>query len=99
MEKKFFVYILASKPRGTLYVGVTSDLPKRIWEHREKVFAGFTSRYQITTLVWYEPHEEAQYAIAREKRLKRWNRDWKFALIEKSNPLWRNLYEELGPMV
>jgi putative endonuclease len=98
MEKKFFVYMLASKPRGTLYDGVTSSLPKRIWEHREKVFAGFTSRYGITRLVWFEPHEEAHYAIAREKRLKRWNRDWKFALIEATNPLWRDLFDELGPM-
>ena len=99
MEKSFFVYMLASKPRGTLYVGVTSNLPKRIWEHREKVFEGFTKQYDVTRLVWFEPHDEAQYAIAREKRLKRWNRDWKFALIEKTNPLWRDLYEELGPMM
>lgn len=99
MEKHFFVYMLANKPRGTLYVGVTSNLPKRIWEHREKVFAGFTERYDVTRLVWYEPHDEAHYAIAREKRLKRCNRDWKFALVEKENPKWRDLFEELGPSV
>ena len=98
MDKRFFVYILANKPRGTLYVGVTSNLAQRIWQHRKKAFEGFTSQYEVTRLVWFEPHEEAHYAIAREKRLKRWNRDWKFALIEKTSPLWRDLYEEVGPM-
>lgn len=99
MEKKFFVYMLANKPRGTLYIGLTSNLPKRIWEHREKVFDGFTKRYAITQLVWFEPYDEAEYAIAREKRLKRWNREWKFALVEGANPTWRDLYDDLGPAI
>jgi len=86
------VYILASKRNGTLYIGVTSDLVKRIWEHKNDFVAGFTKRYGIHTLVWYEPHESMQSAIEREKRLKEWKRVWKLELIEKENPDWQDLY-------
>jgi putative endonuclease len=86
------VYILASKRNGTLYIGVTSDLVKRIWEHKNDFVAGFTKRYGIHTLVWYEPHESMQSAIEREKKLKEWKRAWKLELIEKENPDWQDLY-------
>jgi putative endonuclease len=86
------VYILASKRNGTLYIGVTSDLVKRIGEHKNNVVEGFTKRYGIHTLVWYELHESMQSAIEREKRLKEWKRVWKLELIEKENPDWQDLY-------
>jgi len=86
------VYILASKRNGTLYIGVTSDLVKRIWEHKNDVADGFTKRYGIHTLVWYELHESMQSAIEREKKLKEWKRAWKLELIEKENPDWQDLY-------
>jgi putative endonuclease len=86
------VYILASKRNGTLYIGVTSDLVKRIWEHKNDFVAGFTKRYGIHTLVWYELHESMQSAIEREKKLKEWKRAWKLELIEKENPDWQDLY-------
>jgi putative endonuclease len=89
------VYILASKPRGTLYVGVTSDLVRRIWEHREGVTGGFTERHGIKRLVWYEQHQTMLGAIAREKVLKRWTRPWKFALIQTANPRWRDLWPNI----
>jgi putative endonuclease len=91
MEKEFAVYILASRRNGTLYIGVTSNLPKRLWEHREGVVDGFTKEYGVKTLVWFEMHDNAEAAITREKRLKKWNRAWKLALIEKENPDWRDL--------
>lgn len=96
MEKQFYVYILASQKHGTLYIGVTSDLLKRIWEHKTKVSEGFTSRYNVDKLVYFEVHENAESAIRREKRLKFWLRDWKIGLIEKDNPEWRDLYSEIG---
>ena len=92
MEKQFCVYIAASDRNGTLYVGVTSNLVKRIWEHREGVVPGFTSEYSVYQLVWYEQHETAESAITREKRIKKWNREWKIKLIEESNPYWNDLY-------
>jgi len=95
MEKRFCVYILASRKDGTLYVGVTSDLMKRIWEHKEKVTGGFTARYGVDRLVYYEPHDSAVAAIQREKQLKKWNRGWETRLIEKKNPTWRDPYEEV----
>jgi putative endonuclease len=95
-EKVFFVYLLASGLRGTLYVGVTSDLLKRIWEHKTKAAPGFTARYGIDRLVWYECHENAEAAIRREKQIKEWKRDWKFNLIERDNPHWLDLYPSLG---
>ncbi len=87
------VYILASKRNGTLYIGVTSDLRKRVWEHRNDLVDGFTKRYAIHLLVYYELHENMASAIEREKRMKKWNRAWKLELIEKHNPEWRDLWE------
>ena len=90
------VYLLASSRNGTLYVGVTSNLPQRVWQHRQGYGDGFTSRYGIRTLVWYEQHETMMSAIAREKTIKAWHRGWKVRLIEESNPEWRDLYDEIG---
>ena len=95
IPRQFFVYILASKPFGTLYIGVTSDLVKRIWEHKEKVVAGFTSRYSVDQLVWFEVHATAEAAITREKQIKGGSRQKKLALIEAQNPTWRDLFDEL----
>jgi len=89
------VYILASKRNGTLYVGVTSDLLRRVWEHKSDAVAGFTKKYGVHTLVWYEVHEMMGSAILREKALKNWHRAWKIRLIEESNPEWLDLYEKL----
>jgi putative endonuclease len=91
--KDFFVYITASKPRGVMYVGVTSDLAGRAWEHRERVIDGFTKRYWVGRLVYFEPHTTAESALRRESLLKRWRRDWKIELIEKTNPTWADLFE------
>ena len=88
------VYILASRPRGTLYVGVTSDIVQRVWEHKSDLVEGFTKRYGVHTLVWYELHGSMEGAISREKAIKKWNRAWKVELIERCNPTWRDLYEE-----
>jgi putative endonuclease len=87
--------MLASKRNGTLYVGVTSDLIKRVWEHKQDFVEGFTKKYGVHSLVWYELHADMLSAIAREKALKEWKRDWKLALIEKDNPLWKDLYDDL----
>ena len=95
MEKQFVVYILASRRNGTLYVGVTSDLVKRVWEHRQGFVDGFTKEYGARTLVWYEMHDTAESAITREKQLKKWNRAWKVRLIEEVNPYWNDLYSNL----
>ena len=95
MEKQFCVYILASAKRGTLYIGVTSNLVQRVVQHREKVVEGFTARYGIDRLVWYEVHHEAESAILREKQLKRWNRLWKIQLVETTNSDWRGLFSEV----
>ena len=95
MEKSYYVYILASSRNGTLYIGVTSDLIRRIWEHKDKLAEGFTAQYGVDKLVYYEQFHYAEYAIRREKRLKKYNRKWKLDLIEKSNPEWKDLYEEL----
>ncbi len=96
MEKLFCVYILANKKHGTLYVGVTSWLPKRVWLHKEKVIEGFTKKYGVALLVWYEVHETAESAIHREKRLKKYKREQKLKLIEAHNPEWQDLYETLA---
>ena len=90
------VYILASKRNGTLYVGVTSNLVRRVWEHKNDLVGGFTKRYGVHMLAWYERHETMESAIYREKALKEWKRVWKLALIEKGNPAWRDLYEDLA---
>jgi putative endonuclease len=95
MEKHFAVYILASRRNGTTYIGVTSNLPKRVWEHREGVTEGFTSEYGVKSLVWYELHDDAEAAILREKQIKKWNRAWKLRLIEEKNPEWRDLFGEV----
>ena len=94
-NKDFYVYILASKRNGTLYIGVTSDLIKRIWEHKESLAEGFTKKYNVKKLVYYEQHESADSAIHREKRLKEWKRQWKLELIEKFNPMWNDLYDSI----
>lgn len=89
------VYILASGRNGTLYIGVTSNLAKRVWEHKEDLVDGFTKRYGVHQLVWYEVHENVESAIQREKRLKEWKRTWKLELIESVNPDWQDLYYSL----
>jgi putative endonuclease len=91
-----YVYILASKRYGTLYVGVTGDLVKRVWEHREHVVPGFTKQHDVTNLVWYECHESIVAAILREKQIKEWRRDWKINLIQAMNPEWRDLYDDIA---
>jgi putative endonuclease len=96
VDRQPAVYILASKRNGTLYVGVTSDLVKRIWEHRNNMVEGFTKRYGVHRLVWYELHENMESAIQREKRLKEWKRLWKLALIENTNPDWHDLYQTIA---
>ena len=96
MERLFYVYILASRRNGTLYVGVTNDLARRVFEHRTSAPGGFTAKYGVTMLVWYEVHPSNVEAIAREKRIKRWLRRWKLALIEEMNPDWLDLYETLN---
>lgn len=92
MEKHFYVYILASRKHGTLYVGVTNDLIRRVHEHREKLVPGFTKEYGVARLVYYEIYDDPESAIVREKRLKRWKRDCKIELIERDNPNWDDLY-------
>lgn len=89
------VYLLASRRNGTLYVGVTSDLIKRVWEHKNDVVEGFTRKYGVHLLVWHEQHETMESAITREKTIKGWKRQWKLDLIEKENPEWANLYDSL----
>lgn len=96
MPKQPCVYILASKPQGTLYIGVTSNLLKRIWEHRQHVVDGFTRQYAVSRLVYYECHEEMPDALLREKQLKKWNRAWKIQLIETANPRWSDLWEQIN---
>lgn len=95
MSKQPAVYIMASKKNGTLYVGVTSNLVKRIWEHKNNMVEGFTKRYGVHRLVWYELHASLESALAREKRLKDWKRAWKLELIEKNNPDWQDLYSTI----
>ena len=94
--KRFFVYLLASERNGTLYIGMTSNLPQRIWQHKNKVFEGFTERYDVIRLVWYAEFGTAEAAITREKQLKKWNRAWKKRLIEEQNPTWRDLYDDIA---
>jgi putative endonuclease len=89
------IYILASHRRGTLYIGVTSDLVKRIWAHKQDLVEGFTKKYQVHTLVYFEQFEDMFTAISREKQLKKWHRVWKIKLIEKDNDEWRDLYADL----
>jgi putative endonuclease len=93
--KQYYVYILASKFHGTLYIGVTSDLIKRVWEHKNKVVEGFTEKYSVSRLVYFDVFSDPENAIKREKRYKRWNRQWKINLIEASNPGWDDLYDRI----
>jgi putative endonuclease len=95
MNKEPCVYLLASRRNGTLYAGVTSSLKKRVWEHKNNIVWGFTKRYGVHTLVWYELHSSMESAITREKAIKEWKRRWKLELIEKMNPDWLDLYDEL----
>ena len=97
METRFYVYILASQPRGALYIGVTNDLIRRVYEHREAVVDGFSKRYGVKRLVYFETHDSIEAAIKREKKLKHWRREWKLNLIERDNPDWFDLYPTLGP--
>ncbi|MDE2986553.1 MAG: GIY-YIG nuclease family protein [Chloroflexota bacterium] len=90
------VYIITDQPKGTLYIGVTSDLPGRIWTHTQRSIPGFASRYGLDQLVWHEYHEDMESAILREKQLKKWNRAWKLRLVHEANPTWRDLYEDLA---
>jgi putative endonuclease len=91
----YFVYILASRRHGTLYVGVTNDLARRVFEHREGLIKGFTYKYDVKRLVYFELHDDILEAIRREKLIKRWRRDWKIELVERDNPDWRDLYPNL----
>ncbi len=94
-EKLYYVYILTNKRNGTLYIGVTNDLVRRVHEHKEGMVDGFTKRYGTKMLVYYEATESVMAAIAREKQLKKWNRMWKLRLIEEFNPEWKDLYGEI----
>ena len=95
MHKQPAVYILASKRNGTLYIGVTNNLPQRIWQHKENLVEGFTKRYHVHNLVYFEIHSTMPEAIKREKQMKAWKRQWKLNLIEKRNPAWRDLYSDI----
>ena len=93
-----FVYMMSDKPRGVIYIGVTSDLQERVWEHRNATHEGFTSKYKVQSLVWFERHPNIVLAIQREKSLKRYRREWKAKLIEGLNPTWLDLYERIGEL-
>ena len=95
MSKYHYIYIITNKKQGTLYTGITSDLLKRIWQHKNKVVKGFTNKYNLDKLVYYETSEVVDNAITREKQLKNWKRQWKIELIEKENPEWKDLYQEM----
>lgn len=94
MMKKYYVYILASRRNGTLYTGFTSDLIKRVWQHKKKFVEGFTRKYNVNILVYFEEYADVREAIKREKNIKAWKRDWKLRLIEKNNPNWKDLYSQ-----
>ena len=98
MSRQYHVYILASKPNGTLYIGVTNNIARRVWQHKEALVEGFTKKYSVDRLVYCEAFARPQEAIQREKRLKKWNRAWKVRLIESTNPEWKDLYETVMHM-
>jgi putative endonuclease len=98
MNRRYYVYILAGKPRGTLYIGMTNSVARRVWQHREGLPEGFTKKYGVHRLVYSETYSRPQDAIAREKRLKKWKREWKIRLIETANPRWDDLYETVMEM-
>lgn len=93
--KNFYVYILCNKKNGTLYAGVTSNLIKRVYEHKNNMADGFTKKYDVHRLAWYEVHESAESAITRERQIKKWERSWKIELIQGQNPEWKDLYEDI----
>jgi len=93
--KNYYVYIMTNKPNGTLYIGVTNDLVRRIYEHRNSIIDGFTKKYNLKMLVYFEMFDRVEDAILKEKRLKKWNRQWKVEMIEKSNPDWVDLYDQI----
>ena len=96
MTEKFpCVYLLASRPNGVIYLGVTSDIVKRVWQHKNAFVDGFSKKYKVHDLVWFEPHSSMESAIMREKRIKKWRRAWKVRLIEEGNPGWRDLYGDI----
>jgi putative endonuclease len=92
-----FVYLLASKPYGTLYVGSTFELARRVWQHKTRAAPGFAAKYSVDRLVWFETHEHLETALVRERQIKKWKRDWKINLIERENPHWADLYPSLSP--
>ncbi len=91
----YYVYMLTNQRNGTLYVGVTRDIVRRVWQHKTAAVPGFTKEHQVDRLVWYETHQDVLVAIQREKRIKHWKREWKIHLIEEMNPYWRDLYDEI----
>ena len=93
----FYVCMLASRPHGTLYIGMTDNLLRRVWEHKVKAVPGFTAQYGVDRLVWFEPHETFESALRRERRIKEWKRAWKIQLLETDNPYWTDLYPTLSP--
>ena len=95
IQKQACIYIMANKKNGTIYIGVTSDLPNRVWQHKNNIIDGFTKKYSIHKLVYFEPYESMKSAIEREKQMKKWKRKWKLEMIEKQNPLWEDLYENI----
>lgn len=95
-EVLYYIYMLTNKPYGTFYIGVTSDLVRRVFEHKEKYAKGFSKQYNLTHLVYYETTSDVESAIRREKRLKRWSREWKIELINNFNPEWKDLYDEIA---
>jgi putative endonuclease len=96
MDRQFYVYIITNKPYGTLYVGVTNDVIRRVWEHKNDVVPGFTREHGLHRLVWYEVHGDVCEAITREIRIKKWHRDWKVNLIQAMNPRWEDLYDSIA---
>ena len=98
MENQYYIYILARKRNGTLYIGMTNNLQKRLYEHKNKIVPGFSQKYNIDKLVYFEITSDVKSAIAREKQLKKWNRKWKLELIDKSNPQWNDLSEDWIPI-
>jgi len=92
----FYVYIMTNKRNGTLYIGLTDDLVKRVWQHREGLLPGFTKRYGLKLLAWFEQHESRDSAFQREREMKKWNRAWKLEVVEKQNPGWRDLWPEIA---
>ncbi len=95
-DHRYYVYVLASERNGTIYIGVTNNIVRRVYEHREGLVEGFTQKYAVKQLVYFEEYSDVETAIQREKRLKKWNRDWKLRLIEKASPDWTDLYPEIA---